>query len=56
MKGLFREFWPLFAVVALTLVLALQIPRKALFFQAAEVSPRTFSAPRPPAPTGSTST
>lgn len=44
MKGLFREFWPLFAVVALTLVLALQIPRKALFFQAAEVSPRTFSA------------
>ena len=38
MRGLLRELWPLFAVVALTTVLALQIPRKALFF--APVPPR----------------
>ena len=32
MKDLLHESWPLVAVVALTVVLALQIPRRALFF------------------------
>ena len=32
MRRLLHELWPLAAVVALTMVLALQIPRKALFF------------------------
>ena len=32
MRRLLHELWPLAAVVALTVVLALQIPRKALFF------------------------
>lgn len=33
MKRLLHEAWPLAAVVALTAVLALQIPRRALFFE-----------------------
>ena len=37
MRRLLHEFWPLAAVVALTVVLALQIPRKALFFAPAPV-------------------
>ena len=32
MSRLVRDCWPLVAVVALTAILALQIPRKAIFF------------------------
>ena len=39
MRNLVHELWPLVAVVALTLILALQIPRKALLFRPAPVSP-----------------
>ena len=38
MRRLFHACWPTVAVVALTALLALQIPRKALFFRA--VAPR----------------
>ena len=41
MRNLVHELWPLVAVVALTLVLALQIPRKALLFRPAPVSAGT---------------
>ncbi len=42
MKRLLHELWPLAAVVALTVTLALQIPRKALFF-----TPEPVAAPAP---------
>ena len=42
MKRLLHELWPLAAVVALTVTLALQIPRKALFF-----TPEPAAAPAP---------
>ncbi len=42
MKRLLHELWPLAAVVALTVTLALQIPRKALFFE-----PEPVAAPAP---------
>lgn len=38
MKRFIHECWPLAAVVALTTILALQIPRKAIFFSPAPVS------------------
>lgn len=38
MKQLLHELWPLAAVVALTVVLALQIPRRALFFEPVPVT------------------
>lgn len=37
MKRLLHEVWPLAAVVALTVVLTLQIPRKALLFESVSV-------------------
>ncbi len=42
MRRLLHELWPLAAVVALTVTLALQIPRKALFF-----TPEPAAAPAP---------
>lgn len=39
MKRLLHESWPLAAVVALTTILALQIPRKALFFEPVAARP-----------------
>lgn len=45
MRQLLHACWPLVAVVAFTCVLALQIPRKALFFRpAAPTSAPTFAA------------
>lgn len=48
-----QELWPLAAVVALASVLALQIPRKALFFAPAQPEPAevfaTFAEYRPEA-------
>lgn len=38
MRRLFHDSWPLAAVVALTTILALQIPRKAIFFTPVPVS------------------
>lgn len=42
MKVKFRNAWPVAAVVSLSAILAMQIPRKALFF-----TPRRFDPPRP---------
>lgn len=42
MRRLIHDCWPLAAVVALTTILALQIPRKAIFF-----SPASVAAVRP---------
>ena len=39
MNRLLHESWPLVAVVALTTILALQIPRKALFFEPVAARP-----------------
>ena len=39
MKRLLHENWPLVAVVALATILALQIPRKALFFEPVAARP-----------------
>ncbi len=45
MRRLFLKTWPLMAVVALTTTLALQIPRKALFFKPVAVdSPKPFAS------------
>lgn len=45
MNRLLHELWPLGAVVALTVLLALQIPRKALFFApVAARAPEPFAA------------
>ncbi len=45
MRRLFLKAWPLMAVVALTTTLALQIPRKALFFKPVAVdSPKPFAS------------
>ncbi|MGN0847525.1 MAG: hypothetical protein ACI4RA_09110 [Kiritimatiellia bacterium] len=45
MKRLVRDCWPLLAVVALTAVLALQIPRKALLFEPVGVTvPKPFAS------------
>jgi len=38
MRRFFHDSWPLAAVVALTTILALQIPRKAIFFSPVPVS------------------
>ena len=38
MRRFIHDCWPLAAVVALTTILALQIPRKAIFFSPASVS------------------
>lgn len=45
MKRFIHDCWPLVAVVTLTTILALQIPRKAIFFSSAPIVPgRPFAS------------